>query len=127
MRAFTDLNLSTHLFVQRTYTPTVCLQVEILLGDLNLLGTYDLFVMVDLLMVISGWHGTKHICCPTLMVELTHRAGKDLVALYRSSAVQAYINGLSSQELYPEKGIYQHAALRKVSTHLKCSSAVEPL
>lgn len=41
-------------------------------------------------------------------------AGKDLSDLYRSSAVQAYMNGMTAKELYPDKSLYQPGFLRKV-------------
>ena len=49
------------------------------------------------------------------IANLIYSVGNSLVSLYKSPPVQSYLNGISSKELYAEKYIYQHAALRKVS------------
>ncbi len=42
------------------------------------------------------------------------RVGKDLIVMYHSPQVQAYLNGISAKDLYSSKLIYQLGSLRKV-------------
>ncbi len=62
--------------------------------------------------------GAVH-CCDLyyLTMDLVNRCGEDLVSLYKSPAVQSFLNDTPARSLQPDKPIYQPGALRKVRRH----------
>ena len=54
----------------------------------------------------SSWHYSCYFCYI--------RVGNDLQMLYKSPAVEFYLNSVPAKELYQDKLIYHHATLRKV-------------
>ena len=56
---------------------------------------------------------TYYFTWPFIIGACFNSAGKYLINLYTSPAIQSYLNGTSAKEIHQSKKLYQHATLRK--------------